>query len=367
MATNSLIRNSSGRRLWRLVQVESSLACNLSCLMCPWSETRQRLNHPQHMSQEVWAALRPYLPQMTSVDFTGGGEPLLQPRLTEWIAEARHAGCETGILTNGLLLNEKTSRALIEAGIDWICVSIDAATPGLYEEIRPGSDFDVVRQNLWTLAQRRRSRLPKLMINFVLMSINIDHVEKIVRLAADLGVDQVNFKQCDVIRGEQGKGLGLFAPQATREVWRLTRRVEQARKLAKKLNIKTTAFAFTPEELPVCSQDPRDALFIRHDGSVAPCINLAIGGPTTFLAEAVTMPTVHYGRLPEDDLLRLWESETCGFYRNRFHERVDRHTRVTMEALARSSFSRQRILQKARDAMPEAPEGCRVCHYLYDI
>jgi MoaA/NifB/PqqE/SkfB family radical SAM enzyme len=367
MGDYSFIRNSSARRRWRLLQVESSLACNLSCVMCPWSETRHRLSHPQHMSQEVWAALLPYLPEIRSVDFTGGGEPLLQPRLAEWVSDAHQAGCETGVLTNGLLLDGKTSGALIEAGIDWICVSIDAATAALYEEIRPGSDFDRVSQNLRALAELRRSRLPKLMINFVLMSINVHHVGEIIRLAARLGVDQVNFKQCDVIRGEQGKGLGLFSPQATKEVRRLEKMVNSARKAAKKLNIKTTTFAFIPEELPVCSQDPRDALFIRHDGSVAPCINLAIGGPTTFLGREVIMPTVHYGRLPEDDLLDLWKSETCRFYRDRFHQRVERHTTVTMESLAKSSFSRQRILQTARDAMPEAPDGCKVCHYLYDI
>jgi wyosine [tRNA(Phe)-imidazoG37] synthetase (radical SAM superfamily) len=30
---------------------------------------------------------------VTSVDFTGGGEPLLQPKLTGWIADAKAAGC----------------------------------------------------------------------------------------------------------------------------------------------------------------------------------------------------------------------------------------------------------------------------------
>jgi MoaA/NifB/PqqE/SkfB family radical SAM enzyme len=319
------------------------------------------------MGEAVWGAIRPYLPEIRSLDFTGGGEPLLQPRLAEWIAEAHQAGCETGILTNGLLLDVETSRRLIEAGIDWICVSMDAATADLYEEIRQGSDFGRVCQNLMALDELRHRSRPRIMINFVLMSINIHQAEEIVRLAARLGVDQVNFKQCDVIRGEQGKGLGLFASESTKEVRRLEKIVNRARKVAKKLNIKTTTFAFTPEELPVCAQDPCNALFVRHDGSVAPCINLAIGGPTSFLGEEVTMPTVHYGRLPKQDLLDLWETKTCRFYRDRFHERVVCHQKVIMQGLAKSSSSRQRIMKAARAAMPKAPEGCRVCHYLYDI
>ena len=58
-----------------------------------------------------------------------------------------------------------------------------------------------------------------------------------------------------------------------------------------------------PRETPVCAQDPRDSLFIRYDGAVAPCINLAIGGATTFLGEDVFMPTVHYGHIPGKDLV----------------------------------------------------------------
>ncbi len=57
-------------------------------------------------------------------------------------------------------------------------------------------------------------------------------------------------------------------------------------------------------------------MIIRHDGRTASCINLALGGPTTFLGKAVEMPG-HYGRLPETGLPELWRSERCRFYRKR--------------------------------------------------
>ena len=145
-------------------------------------------------------------------------------------------------------------------------------------------------------------------------------------------------------------------------------KAKEARRLAEKLKVETTAFSFVPDELPVCAQDPRDSLFIRHDGSVAPCINLAIGGATTFLDKEVNMPTVHYGRLPEYDLMELWETATCRFYRERF----DRREQAYDSVIGNSSFEPSLIklnetLNAAREAMPGAPDGCRVCHYLYDI
>ena len=58
-----------------------------------------------------------------------------------------------------------------------------------------------------------------------------------IKLADELGVDQVNFKQCDVIRGENGKGLGLFASKETKQIREMEKKLSKARRLAKKRNI----------------------------------------------------------------------------------------------------------------------------------
>jgi MoaA/NifB/PqqE/SkfB family radical SAM enzyme len=203
------------------------------------------------------------------------------------------------------------------------------------------------------------------MINFVLMSINSHQSEEIIRLAARLGVDQVNFKQCDVIRGNRGKGLGLFAWKRDREIARIEKEVEKARRLARELGIETSAFPFTPEERAVCVQDPRNSLFIRHDGAVSPCINLAIGGPTTFLGEDVVMPTVVYGRLPDQSLDALWETSSCRLYRERFQKRVEHLEGVS--GLFTSPETRRQLMEEKKKNMPDPAPGCGICHYLYDI
>ena len=361
-------KDKAGKRRWRLLQVESAIACNLDCVMCPWREITKNPQNRGLMSEEVWAAIRPYLSEVNSVDFTGGGEPLLQPKLEEWIAEAKNAGCETGFLSNGLLLKKDRLKRILDAGVDWICISIDGATADTYHKIRIGSDFERVCANVGNIAELRAGSTPKTMINFVLMDINAHQVEEILHLAARLGVDQVNFKQCDVIRGDAGKDLGLFGPKETREIRQIQKSLEKAKRLAKKLKIQTTSFPFTPQERPVCDQDPRDSMFIRYNGTAAPCINLAIGGPTTFVGNDVVMPSVHYGSLPEMDLMELWESDSCRFYRHRFEQRVEKHDGTIVDLLVRSAGSnRERTLNAARQAMPDPPEGCNVCHYLYDL
>ena len=355
-------------RRWRLLQVESSLACNLKCIMCPWVDERKNMQQRGHMSEATWEALLPHLPEVRSIDFTGGGEPLLQKNLFTWLGQAKASGCEVGFLTNGLLLNEEASKRVLDAGVNWVGFSVDGADKETYDFIRRGSDFDIICKNIKYLTENRVDTLPLTMINFVIMQTNYHQLEKIIQLAYDLGVDQVNFKQCDVIRGDHGKEFGLFASEETKKVKQLKKALDKANRLARKLGVKTTSFSFVPEEQSVCDQDPRDSMFIRFDGSVSPCINLAIGGPSTFLGKDIIFPHVAYGKLPDEDLLSLWESEQCNFYRSTFSQRVKAHD----AALVRADFGHDVIklkeaFQQAIKAMPEAPEGCKTCHYLYDI
>ncbi len=355
-------------RRWRLLQVESALACNLKCIMCPWKGFRDQVRHRGIMQPEIWEAIRPHLSDVRSVDFTGGGEPLLQPRLIEWVSDANRAGCETGILTNALLLTSEMSRTLIAAGIDWVCISIDGAAKDEYEAIRMGSNFEKVCENVANLAGLRTGKIPKTMINFVMMPHNFHQVEHIVRLAAQLGVDQVNFKQCEVIRGEHGKGHGLFGTKETKEIRSRQKELDRALRLAKKLDVQTTASPFTPTERPVCEQDPRDSVFISYEGEVAPCINLIKGGPTVFLGRETVMPSVSYGCLPDRDLLEMMKSETCKIYQGGFDQRARVYEQVSMHVLMTDSMpTPEKIMQEALRNMPEAPEGCRECHYLYGI
>jgi short-subunit dehydrogenase/MoaA/NifB/PqqE/SkfB family radical SAM enzyme len=355
-------------RRWRLWQVESSLACELSCAMCPWPEERKAHEEPPLMPDAVWSALRPHLGEVATLDLSGGGEPLLHPALVARVVDAKAAGCEVGFLTNGMLFDEERTRELLAAGVDWLAFSIDGADAATFETIRVGGSFERVTANLRRLNDLRGAGRPRTAINFVILRANAHQLEAIVRLAAQLGVDQVNFKQCDVSRGEHGRGQGFVPAAPGEELGQLEKALERARRLARKLKIDTTAFSFVPEELAVCEQDPTSSLFIRWDGRVAPCINQAYGGETHFLGRDAHMPTVHYGAVPNDSVAALWEGEACRHYRETFSNRIAAHDRQLLDLGPGATLEKlQEAFARARDAMPPPPRGCEVCHYLRGV
>lgn len=360
--------NSTGNRRWRLWQIEPAITCNLKCVMCPWDDARNNVTNKGYMSEEIWGGLSPHLEDVQFIDFTGGGEPLLQKHLLSWITQAKGANCNVGFLSNGSLLNPILSQKIIDSGIDWIGFSVDGADQFTYELIRQGSNFDKLCTNIKKFTDLRTNKHPLVMINFVIMTLNYHQLGGIINLAKRLGADQVNFKQCDVIRGKYGKNLGLFGVEESKQIKQLQKELNKASRLARKLGIKITSFSFVPKEQPVCDQDPRDSLFISYDGTGSPCINLAIGGSSTFLDKDVIFPHISYGNLLNDEVLDLWGSELCCNYRSSFEQRVTAHDNSLASAdLGHDIIKLKEALRAAVKAMPEAREGCRTCHYLYGI
>ena len=120
------------RRPWpsRLF-VETTTRCNLRCRMCV-KETWDQSVMEGDMADETFAALEEAFPHLESLVLNGVGEPLLDPRLEEFIRTAKRlmpTGSWIGFQSNGMLLDEARAVTLVEAGIDKICLSADALNP----------------------------------------------------------------------------------------------------------------------------------------------------------------------------------------------------------------------------------------------
>jgi MoaA/NifB/PqqE/SkfB family radical SAM enzyme len=343
------------------------MACNISCVMCPWKRERS-LAGEGLMSDDVWAAVSPYLPAFEYVDLSGGGEPLLNPALPARLAEAGRAGCKAGFLTNATLLDFESASRILDAEPHWIGVSLDGASAETYETVRRGAEFDRVVENVSRLAGMRRGTGPDILVQAVIMPANVHELPDIVRLAADMGASVVVLKNCDVVRSESAQERAMYEGGGAGAGRGLKKSLRAAAKAARRAGIELRTYSARPDEQPVCEQDPRRSLFVACDGRVSPCIGLAYGGEGRFFGEKTVYPEVVYGRLPQDDLMEAWRGRRAARYRDVFERRVRAYDR----GLSRiegdmDPIKFRRLLDDAARSMPPAPEGCARCHYLYGV
>ncbi len=167
--------------------VEPTAHCNLTCRTCirnSWTEP------PGEMDEVVFARLLDGMrraPTLHTVAFWGFGEPLLHPRIAEMIAAVKQLGLNTEMITNGLLLNETRAKALTEAGLDTLVVSVDGAQGAVLGEIRPGADLGAIDRNVTRLMSLPRR--PKLGLEFVAMRRNLAELPHLPELARRWGAE----------------------------------------------------------------------------------------------------------------------------------------------------------------------------------
>jgi len=162
----------SGPVPWPLIaNIETVNSCNAGCLFCYHSKMkRESMVMDGGLYQEIidqCAGLG-----INQVMLNAYGEPLMDEYLPQRISYAKKKGIgRVGFFTNASLLNTEKAKELIASGVDEICVSLDAATQGTYQDQRRGLDYDRVIANLRGLLKLRAGR-PKVHLFFAAFAQN---------------------------------------------------------------------------------------------------------------------------------------------------------------------------------------------------
>jgi putative metalloenzyme radical SAM/SPASM domain maturase len=172
--------------------VETTTRCNLSCVMCVKQAQGCGITEGD-MAASTFAVLEPALPTLEALILNGVGEPLLHPGLDGFIAKAKAlmpAGSWVGFQSNGLLLDAARAGELLRAGLDKICLSLDAVSPQKFMQIREGGQLASVERALAAIAQAKaaldHSRF-QVGIEFVIMPGNLQELPAVLAWAAARG------------------------------------------------------------------------------------------------------------------------------------------------------------------------------------
>ena len=245
--------------------------CNLKCTMCPRNDPRFQ---ESEMPYDLFARIIDQLPFLKGAQLAGLGEPMLHKDLFRMIRHLKDRKMSALITTNGTLLNKANIGKIFESGLDVVHVSIDSGNPETYRSIRVGAELEDVKARAKNLVDQRNKMQSKLRVNInsILMRRNYREIEDMVRLASEIGVDQVIFCDIqysfDVGISKRYESLRLADEGEKKEMRRL---FGSAKALSEKLKIPISLPRLEqPKTREYCEQ-PWIYLVVKDTGKVRPC------------------------------------------------------------------------------------------------
>src|SRR3981081_4297388 len=171
--------------------LETTNRCNLLCTTCP--RTYEELEPPADMSWELFTSIVDQLPDIDRAVMHGVGEPMLVKNLPRMVRYLKDRGTYVLFNNNGTVLNEKNGRALIDAGLDELRVSHDAANAKSYRTIRGKDYFGRILKNVRAfrdLQEREGQDRPRVSAWLTGLKETIRGLPAFVEVAAEIGVKE---------------------------------------------------------------------------------------------------------------------------------------------------------------------------------
>jgi radical SAM protein with 4Fe4S-binding SPASM domain len=136
--------------------IETTNHCNLHCPMC---YTHQATRKKGFINLETYKRAIEQCCDfgIENVHLYTIGEPLLHKNIIEMVRIAKDNDRKVYIYTNGMLLDKKMAKQLVDEKVDNIIFSLEGVDKNKYENIRKGAKFEIVKENISNLKQYRNS------------------------------------------------------------------------------------------------------------------------------------------------------------------------------------------------------------------
>lgn len=168
--------------------VDPTNACNFKCVFCPTGDAellksvgREKGMLSLELFRKIINDLQEFPTPIKVLHLYKDGEPLANKHLPEMIAYARASDRVVRIetTTNGSLLTEDRARALIDAGIDGIRISIYAVdTPGYRMVAKTTVEFEAICANVARLFALKAKLRPQLHVHCKIVDAGMSDDEK---------------------------------------------------------------------------------------------------------------------------------------------------------------------------------------------
>lgn len=170
--------------------LEVSSRCNLRCQKCGFAWDPSLAKTGKDIPWPALAKMDEFFAAATEVYTFGYGEMFLNPELAPLVTVLKNHNCRVSGVTNGTLIRPADVVWLVATGYDQLTFSIDGATEETMQRLRGASYakiFNVLRL-LHEEKARRKSEIPRIVVNFVAQADNYSELPGLVRQLAPLGI-----------------------------------------------------------------------------------------------------------------------------------------------------------------------------------
>lgn len=143
------------------LQVESSMACNARCMFCPRPTLKRKGGVMKDwLFEKILAEAHDFKPHLNHIALFYMGEPLIFPRLFQWMQRLREEQFQTSIFTNALALTPDKATKLVSFSdiITDVVLSLDGMDSETYQDIM-GIDYDTVRSNVIAFVKENAGKI----------------------------------------------------------------------------------------------------------------------------------------------------------------------------------------------------------------
>ena len=172
--------------------LEVTNRCNLLCTTCP--RTYEELEPPADMDWGLFTSIVDQSPGLARAVLHGVGEPMLVASLPKMVRYLKDRGVYVLFNTNGTVLSERNGRALIDAGLDELRVSLDASNRKSFKAIRGRDYFGRIIHNVRAfreLQEQGGHTKPQVSVWLTGLKETVEELPAFVKVAADAGVKEV--------------------------------------------------------------------------------------------------------------------------------------------------------------------------------
>lgn len=274
--------------------------CPLACPYC--SNPTELLAKSAELSTEAWQDIFSQAAALGVLQLhLSGGEPASRSDLTELVAAANQTGLYTNLITSGIGLTPKRLRALEDAGLDHVQLSLQGVTAAMADRIGGyNGGFD---RKMHVAEVIREIGFP-LTLNAVMHRENLDDLPATIEMAQRLDARRIEIA-CVQFQGWALTNRAALQPTRA-QVDRAKQVVAEA---IPKLNGELVIDFVPPDYF---SNFPKacmngwgtTGLNVAPDGTVLPC------------HAAATIPHLRFEHVPDQQLSDIWfNSEAFNAYR----------------------------------------------------